>query len=46
MKQHSIPLQADQVQVTDPLFGRYLRLVGEKLIPYQWEALNDRLPGS
>lgn len=46
MKQHSIPLEADQVQVTDPLFGSYVRLVGEKLIPYQWEALNDRIPGT
>lgn len=46
MKQHSIPLEADQVQVTSPLFGSYVRLVGEKLIPYQWEALNDRIPGT
>ena len=36
----------DRVSITDPLFGRYVRLVAEKILPYQWEALNDRIPGS
>ena len=36
----------DRVSITDPLFGRYVRLVAEKILPYQWEALNDRVPGT
>ena len=44
MTQYSIPLEADRVQITDELFGSYLRNVAETIIPYQWDALNDRLP--
>lgn len=40
------PIALDRVSITDPLFGRYVRLVAEKILPYQWEALNDRVPGS
>lgn len=39
-----MPLEPDQVRVTDELFGSYARNVAEKIVPYQWEALNDRLP--
>ena len=38
------PIAIDQVNITDPLFSKYVRLVAEKIIPYQWEALNDRIP--
>lgn len=30
------------IQITDPLFGSYLKLVSDKIIPYQWDILNDR----
>lgn len=33
------------IRITDPLFGRYVDVVAEKLLPYQWEVLNDRVPG-
>ena len=32
------------VQVADGFFSRYADLVREEVMPYQWEALNDRLP--
>lgn len=44
MKHCNVPLEPSQVRVTDALFGSYVRNVAEKLVPYQWEALNDRLP--
>lgn len=31
------------VVITDKLFGRYAALVADKIIPYQWEALNGRV---
>lgn len=34
------------IRITDPLFGRYVDVVAEKLLPYQWEVLNDRVPGA
>lgn len=34
------------VQVADGFFSRYADLVREEVIPYQWEALNDRIPGA
>lgn len=36
---HTPPLNG--IRITDPLFGRYADMVAEKLIPYQWEVLND-----
>ncbi|MDR3341485.1 MAG: glycoside hydrolase family 127 protein [Treponema sp.] len=35
-----------QFVVSDPFWGRYMELVRTKVIPYQWEALNDRIPGA
>lgn len=35
-----------KIEVTDALFGAYLKLVSEKIIPYQWEILNDRVAGA
>ena len=34
------------IRITDPLFGRYVDIISEKLLPYQWEILNDRVPGA
>ncbi len=33
-------------RLDDPFWGRYTRLVTEKLLPYQWRALNDLIPGA
>lgn len=40
------PIPLDQVSVKDPLISKYIHLVSDKIIPYQWEALNDRIPGA
>lgn len=38
-----IPLS--QIRIKDAFWNRYVRLVREVLLPYQWEILNDRLDG-
>ncbi len=40
------PLNGKSCRVTDPFFSRLRELVREKVIPYQWEALNDRVAGA
>lgn len=42
--QISKPLQIKNVSIQDPFWGEYIRLVREVVVPYQWEALNDRIP--
>jgi len=44
MKQNILTPALRNIQIHDPLFGRYADMVAEKLVPYQWEVLNDRLP--
>ena len=34
-----------QVTINDTFIGKYVDLVREVMIPYQWEVLNDRIPG-
>lgn len=34
------------IRITDPLFSRYVDIISEKLLPYQWDILNDRVPGA
>lgn len=46
MKNNIHAPKLSQIRITDPLFGRYAALVAEQMIPYQWEALNDRVPGA
>jgi hypothetical protein len=41
---HAIPLR--NILLHDEFWDRYARLIREKVIPYQWEALNDRVPGA
>ena len=43
-KDFSSPLDLKQVQITDEFWGREQELVRQEGIPYQWEALNDRVP--
>ncbi|MNO17869.1 Non-reducing end beta-L-arabinofuranosidase [compost metagenome] len=31
-------------KILDPFWSEYIRLVREVVVPYQWEALNDRVP--
>ena len=38
----SLPLSA--IHIDDHYWNRYIRLIPEKTIPYQWETLNDRVP--
>lgn len=42
-KAESIPLK--QITIDDSFWNHYVNLVGSKLIPYQWEVLNDRIDG-
>ena len=46
MKQNIWSPSLKNIKITDELFGRYARMVAEKLIPYQWEVLNDRVEGT
>ncbi len=41
---YSWPLNLRQVRITDRFWGREQELVRKEVIPYQWEALNDRIP--
>ena len=42
----STPIDLKQITVTDPFWQREMELVRKEVIPYQWEALNDRVPGA
>lgn len=46
MKQsYAEPVALKKVKVKDDFWGKYIKLVREEVIPYQWEVLNDRVPG-
>lgn len=36
----------EQVQMRDGFWKNYMETIRTKLIPYQWEALNDRVEGA
>ncbi len=42
----SNPIDLKRVTVTDPFWHREMELVRTNVIPYQWDALNDRVPGA
>ena len=44
--QFSRPLSIKSIKVTDPFWKNYMELVRTEVIPYQWEALNDRIEGA
>lgn len=46
MKEGLKSIKLKEVQITDKFFGSYSKLVVEKIIPYQWEILNDRVEGA
>ena len=37
------PLPLKNVVINDSFWGRYIKLIREKVIRYQWESLNDRI---
>lgn len=37
-------MQQFKSKIQDPFWSEYIRLVREVVVPYQWEALNDRVP--
>ena len=45
-KKTSNPLPLKDVKIRDGFWSRYQDLVREQVLPYQWEALNDRIPGA
>ncbi len=42
----SSPIDLKKVTVTDPFWHREMELVRREVIPYQWNALNDNVPGA
>lgn len=45
-KNFASPVAGESYHVTDKFYSRLRELVRDKVIPYQWEALNDRVPGA
>lgn len=45
-EQRSTPISLRNIQITDAFWKRELELVRKEVIPYQWEALNDRVEGA
>lgn len=43
-KLSSIPL--NKVKIKDAFWSKYVGLIHDEVIPYQWEAINDRIPGA
>ena len=37
------PSNIQHIEITDPLFGRYVSMIAESILPYQWGALNGRV---
>ena len=42
----STPISLRNIRITDDFWKRELELVRKEVIPYQWEALNDRVEGA
>jgi len=45
-KRFSRPVDLKRVRITDTFWHAQQELVRTEVIPYQWEALNDRVPGA
>lgn len=39
-------LNDKNVTITDPLFSHYVDMIGDVVLPYQWEVLNDKVDGA
>jgi DUF1680 family protein len=35
-----------KVKINDPFWSKRIKLVHDEVLPYQWEAINDRIPGA
>lgn len=44
MKLRSIRL--DKINIQDSFWSKHVSLVRDSIIPYQWDAMNDRIPGA
>lgn len=42
LRPHSLPLK--DIQIDDTYWNKYIRLVSDSIIPYQWKILNDKEP--
>jgi len=40
----SRPIDLKRVKLSDPFWSQYVELVRNTVLPYQWDALNDRIP--
>lgn len=45
-KHFSAPINLRNITVTDAFWKNEMELVRKEVIPYQWEALNDNVPGA
>ncbi len=45
-EQFTSSVDGGNYRVTDRFYSRLRELVRDRVIPYQWEALNDRVPGA
>ncbi len=45
-KKFSRPLSLKKIQITDDFWKNEMELVRREVIPYQWDALNDRVEGA
>jgi DUF1680 family protein len=46
MEEFGRPIKVSQFKIFDPFWDKYLDLVRKTVVPYQWEAINDRIPGA
>ena len=42
----SKPLDLSGIRITDEFWKKEIELVRSEVIPYQWEAINDRVEGA
>ena len=42
MRSNSLDIK--NISIHDPFWSRHVDLVRNAIIPYQWEAMNDRIP--
>ncbi|WP_310605409.1 glycoside hydrolase family 127 protein [Anaerosporobacter sp.] len=45
-KEYSKPIDLTRIDVTDAFWKKEMELIRKEVIPYQWEALNDRVEGA
>lgn len=45
-KEYNHPVSLRNIQITDDFWKNEMELVRKEIIPYQWEALNDRVEGA